>query len=254
MSDVFWSLYASTYDALYRDKDYRQECEIVLELLRDHAERETRSILDLGCGTGSHAIRFAELGLDVLGVERSSAMLDLARAKIEPWPSIELHQSDIRSLELDRQFDAAVMLFAVLGYQNSDEDVLAALQTARRHLVRGGALVFDIWYGPAVLHERPSTRFSRIPLERGEVLREVTPQLDETARLCRVRYALSRIEDGQVAERAAEEHVVRFFFPDELRSFLERAGFSLVWLSSFPEVDRRPDETSWNVIAVARPS
>jgi SAM-dependent methyltransferase len=254
VSDVFSSLYAATYDALYREKDYGRECEMVLDLLREYGRPETRSILDLGCGTGRHALPFAEMGLDVVGVERSPAMLDRARTRVEPWTNIELVQSDIRNLELDRQFDGVVMLFAVLGYQTSDDDVVAALETARRHLVPGGALVFDVWYGPAVLHQGPSSGFSRIPLERGELLREVKPELDEEAHLCRVRYELSRIEDEQIVERAAEEHAVRFFFPDELRSLLERAGFSLVRLSAFPEVDRIPDETTWNVIAVARAS
>jgi len=253
VNDVFWSLYAGTYDALYREKDYRRESEIVLELLREHGQGEIRSILDLGCGTANHAVRFAEMGCEVVGVERSAAMLDIARGKVDAGASVQLHRSDIRSFELDRRFDAAVMLFAVLGYQTSDEDVLAALGTARRHLRPGGALAFDVWYGPAVLHERPSTRFASIPLERGELVRSVTPQLDEPAKLCHVRYELERIEGDRIVESAVEEHVVRFFFPDELELLLDRAGFSLVRLSAFPEIARTPDETTWNVIAVAQP-
>jgi SAM-dependent methyltransferase len=252
VTDVFWSLYAETYDALYREKDYRGESEIVLELLREHGQGEIGSILDLGCGTASHAVRFAELGFEVVGVERSSAMLELAQEKVDA--NVELHQSDIRSFELDRQFDAVVMLFAVLGYQTSDDDVLAALGTARRHLRPEGVLVFDVWYGPAVLHERPSTRCSRIPLQRGELLRAVTPQLDELGRVCHVRYELQKVEDDRIVASAVEEHIVRFFFSDELELLLDRAGFSLFRLSAFPDVERAPDETTWNVVAVARPA
>ena len=61
------------------------------------------------------------------------------------------------------KFDAALMMFAVLGYQVENDDVLAALRTARRHLEPGGLFIFDVWYGPAVLHQRPSERVKIIP-------------------------------------------------------------------------------------------
>lgn len=249
--DAFSSLYAETYDALYREKDYDREVELVEQLVREHGSGEARTILDLGCGTGNHAIRLAERGYDVVGVERSAAMLELAREKAES-AGVELHQADVRDFELGRGVDAVLMLFAVLGYQTEDDDALAALATARRHLRPGGLLVFDVWYGPAVLHERPSTRFSRIPLEQGELLRAVTPELDPIRQLCRVRYDLWRVEGERILEAAQEEHVMRFFFPNELRLLLSQSGFELVRLSAFPEIDAEPDEMTWNVVGVGR--
>jgi len=53
--------YARYYDLLYHDKDYNAEAKFVHQLLQIHAP-ETRSILELGCGTGSHAVLLAELG------------------------------------------------------------------------------------------------------------------------------------------------------------------------------------------------
>ena len=252
MNAAFSSLYAATYDALYRDKDYDRECELLQRLFLEHGAGEIRSVLDLGCGTANHTVRLAALGYNVVGVERSIEMLDVAREKTAAQPNVELHQSDIRDLDLGRTVDAALLLFAVLGYQNEDDDVLAALATVRRHLRPGGLLVFDVWNGPAVLHERPSARFARIPLERGELLRAVTPELDESRHVCRVLYELWHIDGDRVLDAASEEHAVRFFFPDELRMLLPRSGFSLVRLSAFPNIESEPDETTWNVVAVAR--
>jgi hypothetical protein len=45
---------------------------------------------------------------------------------------------------------------------------------------------------------------------------------------------------------------MRYFFPMELEVLLECAGFTLVRLGAFPDVDRNPDETTWNCLAVAR--
>lgn len=252
MRQAFSSLYATTYDALYREKDYEGECEILQQLFLEHGKGEIRSVLDLGCGTANHDVCLAALGYDVVGVERSATMLELARAKTAAQPNVELHEADIRSFDLGRHVDAVVLLFAVLGYITEDADVMATLATARRHLGPGGLLVFDVWYGPAVLQQRPSTRFSRIPLERGELLRAATPELDQLRQLCRVRYELWHVEEDRISESAEEEHVIRFFFGNELRLLLSSSGFSLVRLSAFPDTDREPDETTWNVVVVAR--
>ncbi len=51
-----------------------------------------------------------------------------------------------------------------------------------------------------------------------------------------------------------ENHRVRYFFPREIESLLGPTGFSLVRLGAFPEFDKEPDETTWNVLGVARAS
>jgi SAM-dependent methyltransferase len=249
---AFSSLYASTYDALYRDKDYAREARLVDRVLRQHAAGDLGSVLDLGSGTGNHALQLADLGYDVVGVERSTAMLEIARVKLAGRANVELHEGDIRGFDVGRIVDAALILFAVLGYQTEDEDVLAALRSARRHVRPGGLLAFDVWYGPAVLHERPSARSARIPVDGGELLRVVTPVLDVNRQLCRIHYELSRAVDGEVVESATEEHTLRFFFPNELRLLVGASGFELLRLTAFPDVDSEPDETTWNVLALAR--
>jgi SAM-dependent methyltransferase len=252
MTDIFGSLYANTYDTLYREKDYAGECLVIERIFRAHEESRTKRLLDLGCGTGNHAARFAEMGYSVTGVERSGPMIEGAREKSAADPGFDLVQADIREFDLEREFDAAMLLFAVLGYQIEDHDVLATLRSARRHIRPRGLIVLDVWFGPAVLHERPVSRFARIPVESGELLRAAVPELDLARQVCRVRYDLWRVKDGQILEVASEEHAMRFFFPNELRLLLADSGFSLLQLAAFPDIDNEPGETTWNVIAVGR--
>jgi SAM-dependent methyltransferase len=87
-------------------------------------------------------------------------------------------QGDLRSLKLDRNFDAVLMMFAVLGYQLTNEDVLAALKTVRNHLKPGGLLICDVWYGPAVLAIRPGDKIRTIPTADGKVIRLASGNLD----------------------------------------------------------------------------
>ncbi len=254
MSEVFGSLYADSYDTLYQDKDYQAECDRIIQLFRQYSQRPVRQILDLGCGTGNHAFPLAQRGYEVVGVERSESMLAHARDKAAQGPAenrVVLEQGDIRSVELGRSFDAALIMFAVLGYQHENADVRATLRTARQHLRPGGLLVFDVWYGPAVLRERPSQRVKVIPTRQGKILRVASGTLDTLRHLCRTDYLLWRWSEGKPLQETKEAHTMRYFFGPELELFLQCEGFALDRLGAFPDIERDPDETTWNVLGVA---
>jgi SAM-dependent methyltransferase len=255
MRELFGSEYADAYDQLYRDKDYVEECELVERLLRTYGDGSVRSLLDLGCGTGNHALPLAERGYAVVGVDRSNNMLQFARKKAASRQidgNASFYEGDICSFQMERSFDASLMMFAVLGYQLENADVLAALRTARKHLRLGGLLIFDVWYGPAVLRQGPSDRVRGIQTEKGQILRLASGKLDVQSHLCKVSYRLWRMEGERLAGEIAEAHLMRFFFPLELNLFLECCGFAPVRLGAFPQFDRDPDETTWNVCGVAR--
>jgi len=255
MSQTFGPAYAQAYDPLYQDKDYGAECDLIGRVFRQYASSPIRSVLDLGSGTGNHAFPLSRLGFHVVGVERSEAMLSVAHAKQNG--SLEqanpaFRHGDIRTVRLGRQFDAAVMMFAVLGYQLENSDVLSALKTARAHLHPGGLLVFDVWYGPAVIHQRPSQRVKEISDGRSKILRVATSELDVSRHLCRVAFHMWSFS-GQTTVRETEEtHVMRFFFPMELRLFVEYAGFELTRLGVFPDFDQDPALDTWNILGVCR--
>ena len=241
--DVFGDGYAAAYDLLYRDKDYEAECDLLEELFGRYAGRAVASVLDLGCGTGRHAVALARRGYEVVGVDRSAAMLAEARGRAATTDSA-FHVGDVRDADLGRRFDAVVMLFAVLGYQTSNADALAALRTVRRHLVDGGLVFFDVWYGPAVLAQGPSAR----ELTVGAMRRRSSSRLDVSRQICSVAFELHR-PDGDVVR---ETHDMRFFFPLELELLLDVAELELLRIGSFPDFERDPDETTWSVLVAAR--
>ncbi len=257
VSEVFGPSYVDAYDALYHDKDYPAECDLIERIFQTYGGSAVRSVLDLGCGTGSHAVTLARRGYEVVGVDRSDVMVSHARRKVAHSVAngmVVIQQGDIRDIALQRQFDAAIMMFAVLGYQLENADVLAALRAARRHLRPGGLLVFDVWYGPAVLCQRPSERVKVVPTPGGQTFRSASAQLDIRRHVCSVRFRMRRWEGEQFVGETEETHQVRYFFPLELSLLLESSGFVPLRLGAFPEFDRDPDEATWNVLGVARAS
>jgi len=255
MTEPFGSIYAGCYDALYQEKDYEAECDLIERLFKTYGNWQTKSVLDLGCGTGNHALPLSMRGFEVVGVDRSDSMLAQARKKAaQSLPAVRdaFCKADIHSVDLGRQFDAALLMFAVLGYQLENAEVMAALRTARRHLRSGGLLLFDVWYGPAVLFQRPSERVKLIPTSDGKILRVSSSDLDTRRHTCTVRYHVWRFAAECLLSETEEEHTVRYFFPLELNMFLDSTGFVLARLGAFPEFDRDPCEKTWNVLCVAR--
>jgi SAM-dependent methyltransferase len=251
MNDVFGHGYAGVYDALYAEKDYDSENALLKRIFHEHTGAVC-SVLDIGCGTGGHAIPLAVDGYDVVGIDRSADMLALARDKaIAEKADITWYQADARHLDIGRRFDAAIMMFAVLGYQIHNHDILAVLANVRQHLKPNGVFVFDFWYGPSVLYNRPRSVLKVVTTPSGKVFRTSSSTLDTTHHLCIVRFNILRIAQDHHFEEIEEAHPVRFFFPLEIEHFLEISGLRLEALRAFPDFDRQANDDDWNAVAVA---
>jgi SAM-dependent methyltransferase len=196
-----------------------------------------------------------ERGCEVAGVDLSEGMLTRARAKAAALPPANrptFQLGDVRTAEMGRTFDSCIMMFAVLGYQLDNADVVAALRTARKHLKPGGIFVFDVWYGPAVLAMRPTPKFRIIPMPTGRMLRYSLAELDAARHRSSVYFHLWQLEGDKVISETEETHAMRFFFPLELAYFCETAGLSLLRLGAFPDFEKDPSEQTWNITGVAR--
>jgi hypothetical protein len=75
--------------------------------------------------------------------------------------------------------------------------------------------------------------------------------VDVGRQVTEVDFRIWRLDGDRVTGETTERHVMRFFFPRELELLLDAAGLSLLRLGAFPEFERDPDESTWNVLAVA---
>ncbi|HET7543685.1 MAG TPA: class I SAM-dependent methyltransferase [Polyangiaceae bacterium] len=254
--------YSQYYDLLYKDKDYAGEAAYVRSLIERY-QPGARSVLDLGCGTGRHALLLAESGYRVTGVDLSADMLQEANALLasaSPERAARLSasgalptflQGDVRTVRTGRKFDVVVSLFHVMSYQTSNDDLKAALHTIREHLLPGGVVVFDCWYGPAVLTDRPSSRSKHLENERISVVRDAMPVLYPNRNCVDVNYHV-RITDKQsgALQELRETHTMRYLFSPEVELLLSASGFELRDSTEF--MTNRPlGFDTWNAVFVA---
>jgi SAM-dependent methyltransferase len=248
--------YARYYDLLYRDKDYRGETEFVERVIRAHVPRPCR-ILDLGCGTGVHDVMLAERGHDVTGIDGSEEMLAVASRRVAGLPPaiaarVRFVKGDVRGPDVDGCYDVVLALFHVLSYQLTNDDLNAVFSGVKARLAPDGVFIFDCWYGPAVLTDRPTTRVKRLADENTIVTRIAVPTLHPNLNRVDVRYQLfvKDLRTGKV-EEISETHRMRYLFHPELELLAENAGLRIVssgaWMS-----DREPDFSTWYVYFVVR--
>jgi SAM-dependent methyltransferase len=252
---VFDSQYADQYDRLYAQKDYRQECDLVEAAATRFAGARPATILDVGCGTGQHAIELAARGYQLTGVDLSAAMLEHAQSKSAGLPAAARPrwlQGNARDFDAGATYDMAIMMFAVVGYLTTNEQVLEGLRNIRRHLASGGIFACDFWFGPAVLTDRPTDRVRTMPTARGEVIRTTRTQLNIVDHTADVSFRLWETQGMQLLSDTSETHRMRYFFPQEFALLLSCADFELLQLSAFPSLDAQLTDATWNAFSVAR--
>lgn len=214
--------WAELYDATYaaKGKDYGAEAARLLALARERLPRRAvRSLLDVACGTGEH-LRFVREELEVMGVDRSAAMLAVARRKL---PGVRLERADMTTLRLGRRFDLVTCLFSSVGYLYREAALRQAIRRMAGHLEPGGLLIVE----PALTPERlqpPQT--SIMELECGGARVRRTTSARHEGDVLRIRFDYE-IENGHPAARIVEEQPIRLFTDDTYRSALGDAGLEV---------------------------
>lgn len=235
---------AASYDGLMADGAYRRRADFLERLFRK-GRIPVESVLDLACGTGTIACLLAERGYRVTAVDGSAEMLAQAAAKASglELPPLFVCQ-DMPRLRLARPVDAAVSTLDSLNYLTRVRDLRETFRRVYRWLRPGGQFIFDV----------------NTPCKLRRMDRQV--YLDETeeafcvwrtffsakARVCTYQVDLFRLQADGSWERNFEEHRERAWEAEELRRYLEEAGFASVAITG--DLSLRPpaaDEDRWIV-------
>jgi len=234
--------YSKYYDLLYQDKDYQSESQFMDSLLQTYGNKPQK-LLELGSGTGKHACLLANKGYSIVGIDQSSTMLEMAGRLLAKEPAcaknIRLFEGDVRTFNIAEQFDAVISLFHVLSYQTTNQDVEKMFATAKNHLKPGGIFIFDCWYGPCVLEQKPAVRYKKLENESLRVERIAEPSLDVNAGTVNVHYHLFVQDKPQTTfTKMEEDHLMRYFFLPEIQHYCDKYSMKIElaceWLTRKP--------------------
>jgi SAM-dependent methyltransferase len=243
MSENF-NTYSRYYDLLYRNKKYKEEADYVVSRIRSF-NPGAKSVLELGCGTGNHAIQLSKAGFTVTGIERSGEMAALAMEK--NIPGFEAVTADITDFDLSSSFDAVISLFHVISYLTDNQSLISCFKNAANHLKDGGIFLFDIWYSPAVYWQKPETRVKRLSDNDFEITRIAEPVILSDKNVVEVNYEII-IRDKQTGAASVfvEKHPMRHFSIPEIELLASHTGFKILRAEEFL-TGNDPSEHTWGV-------
>lgn len=246
--------HAALYDAFYADKRYADEAQFVHECLRKYGDGRVQRLLELACGTGTHALELEKLGYDIVATDYSADMIAQARRKAESLSSkIDFQEQDMSRLSVaGAPFDAVVCLFDSIGYVQTNEALREVFRGVYEHLRAGGLFVFEFWHAAAMLRSYDPVRVRRWATPEGELLRISETSLDYAKQLSSVTYSIYELRSDGTYNSLTETQVNRYFLVQEMAERLTASGFSpLKWFAGFTEDEQITGET-WHVVAIAR--
>jgi SAM-dependent methyltransferase len=166
---------------------------------------------------------------------------------------VELYQQDLRTLDLGRQFDAAVCMFDAIDYLPDNHDLTAALQRIAAHVRPQGLFVFDFWHAVPILRGHDPVRVREFPVDGGHLLRISKTVLDISQQVAKVEFRILAFEGDQLLSDFSEVHTMRYFLSQEMRFILESTGWKVHHLCPAFDLDGIVDEKAWHLAAIASP-
>jgi SAM-dependent methyltransferase len=227
--DAYWT---ATYPFMFPESRFVQAATGLPKLLALVGCSEG-TVLDLCCGPGRHAVPLARIGFKVTAVDRTSFLLDKAKAyaaAANAAPNIEWVQADMRDFLRPNAFNLALSMFTSFGYFEDLDDNRKVLRNVFASLTSGGVLLMDVMGKETLAKNFRPTHSDMLP--NGDLLVERTQVVEDWSK---VQGEWTIIKAGHV-----QTFQIRLwcFSARELKDLLHSAGFSRV--SVFGDADGKP--------------
>jgi len=239
---AIYESFAQVYDLFMDNVPYDEWAGRICAILREDGI-EDGLVLDLGCGTGQMTRRLLKAGYDMIGVDASAEMLDMARQE-----GILYLQQDMRAFELYGTVRAVVSVCDSLNYITDPEELLTVFRLVNNYLDPGGLFIFDMNTVYDYEEICAENTFSDVRDEGAFIWEN---DYDPEAKLNTYDLTLFIRETDGLYRRFAETHEERAYSLEEVRTLLAKAGMDFI--AAFDGYSDRPlTETSERMVILSR--
>lgn len=224
IKDIRYTKFAKYYDLTHHFRNYEQHAEFLDLSIRKYFPA-AHHILDIACGTGNHAIFMAKRGYNVVGLDLSQEMLDIAKHKIKNTDmQIEFIFCDMRDLKFNSEFDVAYCLGLSFMELKTYDEINYCLNSIRRAIKPNGLFIFDVSNGWKMLSVETKKEFAKD--ETTKVIWLSSGHIDKLRRMMHLDNTFV-IQDNNKTEIESGVEELRIFFPDELQMLVTNANFKI---------------------------
>ena len=218
---VFNKNYSDIYNKIYKKKKYRKEAEYISAILKKNKILKG-DILELGSGTGNHAKYLIKKKYKITGVEKSSSMIAIAK-KISKLKCV---LGDVRTIRLNKKFNAAISLFHVINYMLSSLDLNNFFKTANIHLNAKGLLIFDTWNDRSVKIKN-LTDNKVFKINNYIITRKSNSKIIKN-KIINIKFKFIIALNNKIINTFSEKHLIRYFSFREIMNKAKKNGFQLI--------------------------
>lgn len=209
-------------------------------------------ILELCCGTGRLTLPIAKEEYHICGVDYTSSMLERAKTKAsEAGLEINFIEADIRTLNLQEKFDFVFIPFNSIHHLYQNEDLVKTLSGVKKHLKENGIFLLDC-FNPNIQYIVEGEKEQKVIAEYAthdgrKVLIKQTMRYESSTQINRIEWHYF-IDDKF---HSIQNMDMRLFFPQELDSYLERAGFNIIHKFGSFEEETFDDDSEKQIYVVS---
>ena len=220
---------------------------------KEALEQEKNLVVELGCGTGSFTMVMAKKGYDIMGIDLSPEMLDIARRKSsEAGLDIMFLEQDMRELDLYCTTGTVVSVCDSINYLLEDEDVVETFKLVNNFLFPKGIFIFDF----NTLHKYRDVIGDATIAENREdcsFIWENYYHEEEHINEYDVTIFAKCDKDDELFRRSVETHYQRGYTLEEMKGFVAAAGLEFVTAID-ADTHAEPTDDSERIYVVCRES
>ena len=139
-----YQTFAYLYDDLTQNVEYEKRCDYILSFFEKNGIK-SGTVLDLACGTGSMSIPFMKKGYNIIGLDYSEEMLEIASNRLsEVGNNFSLLKTKMQEFELPEKADACICCLDSINHLNNIDDVQSTFKNVYDSLNKNGLFVFDV--------------------------------------------------------------------------------------------------------------
>jgi len=195
--------------------------DIILELLEGF-DVEGKNLLDIACGEGTFAVKMAEKGYDVVGIDLSPKQIEIAKKK-DADEEIDFKVQDMRELSFQERFDVVTCWYDSLNYIIDKKDLRQVFKSVYNSLRNGGIFVFDM--NTIYVMEEVWDEQTMVKEDSRKIFDVIEQNYDEEKHITSIKLTSFLREDDGKWRKIEEVHRERGYSFDELRDIFEDVGF-----------------------------
>lgn len=210
------------YEIEKTNRKFQQEIQFVNHFFK---KNRTRTVVDLGCGTGEHVTTLQSMGYKIIGIDSSKPMLEIAKKR---FPNCRFQPGLIQKFQTNKNIDAVLCLFGTFNYLITNEDIEATLNKLKQNLKHHGLAIFEIWnsYPIQQIKRKPITTVSMTKVGKTIIKRNrgfrIATEEDKKI-VVEVNY-IYHLGEQQIKDK----HVMRVFSFSEITQLFQNFKFEII--------------------------